>query len=150
MSVIAPVSIPNKEQDEVRLLEELIGSGQVALVGPEGEKYAVPTQVRSLFLQVLRALRDGKAVSITRYNQQLTTQEAANLLGVSRQFLVNLLESGAIPFFSVGTHRRLYLQDVLDYRNRRDERRRDALRELSRASSEAGLYDHDKVVPREE
>ncbi len=148
MATSAPITIRREEEDIVRVLEEIMDSGRAALVGPTGERQELPQEVCSLFLQVLTALRQGKAVSIMPCTQSLTTQQAAKILGTSRQFLVGLLESGEIPFYKVGTHRRIYLRDLLAYEEVRDQRRRAALRELSRASLDAGIYD--KVFVPEE
>ncbi|ARA95154.1 excisionase [Rhodothermaceae bacterium RA] len=74
-------------------------------------------------------------------DETLTTQAAANYLGVSRQHLVNLLERGEIPFHKVGTHRRVYFRDLLTYEKRRDRNRHEALNRLMQAVDEAGLYD---------
>jgi len=63
------------------------------------------------------------------------------LLGVSRQFLVNLLEGGEIPYHTVGTHRRVYAEDLFRYKARRDLNRHRAIRELARAEAAEGLYD---------
>ncbi|HEY8488149.1 MAG TPA: excisionase family DNA-binding protein [Thermaerobacter sp.] len=71
----------------------------------------------------------------------MATQQAADLLQVSRPYLVRLLEEGKISYHKVGTHRRIYLRDVLAYKQLRDRRRRETLRELRRASEALGLYD---------
>ncbi len=86
-------------------------------------------------------LCEGPSVAIVQKDAQLTTVEAARMLGVSRQFLVGQLERGEIPFHMVGTHRRLYLRDLLVYKSRRDDNRHRILDGLTRAESEEGLYD---------
>ena len=77
-------------------------------------------------------------------SQQLTTQDAANMVGVSRQYLVQLLEEDRIPFHKVLTHRRVYLRDLLEYRKQRDAGRRKMLDEIAQEAVADGVYD---VIP---
>lgn len=70
--------------------------------------------------------------------RELTTQEAAELLRISRPSVIRLLEDGTIPFHKVGTHRRIDVEDILAYRAKRNEQRRAALRELTEISEETG------------
>jgi excisionase family DNA binding protein len=109
----------------------------VRLVGPTGDEVAVPaTALRALKL-VAEGMAGGLALSLIPYGKELTTQEAADLLHVSRPHLVKLLEDGRIPHHRVGTHRRVRLEDVLVFAAERTERRREELRELTRLSQEA-------------
>jgi excisionase family DNA binding protein len=73
--------------------------------------------------------------------REVTTQQAANVLNVSRQYLVRLLDDGRIPFRKTGKHRRLRIEDVLSFKEGRDAERRTSLRELSRLTQELGGYD---------
>ena len=77
-------------------------------------------------------------------HQQVTTQRAANILGVTGSFLVRLVKDGEVPFHMVGSHRRIYLRDLLDYKRRRDAARHEAINNMARSELEAGTYD--KVV----
>jgi excisionase family DNA binding protein len=122
----------------------LIQSGDAKLVGSNGRQIAIPKPVHDLLLVILNNLNAGKAVSIVPEHRQLTTQSAANILGVSRVFLVGLLENGEMPFHMVGSHRRIYLRDLLDYKRRRDAARHAAIDNMAKAEMEAGTYD--KVV----
>ena len=104
----------------------------------------MPGVVAGLLDEILKNMQAGKAVLIVPEHQQLTTQRAANLLGVSRPFMVRLLEEGRLTFHMVGSHRRVYLKDLLAYKKRRDEERHDAIVRMARMEMEAGTYD--KVI----
>lgn len=90
---------------------------------------------------ILDGMQQGKTISIVPAMQDLTTQQAAALLGVSRPFFVKLLESGALPFHLTGTHRRVYLKDLLAYKEHRDRERHEALDQMAEEAEELGLYD---------
>ncbi len=100
----------------------------------------LPEAVYSALHQVVHLLAQGRAVAIIPYSKMLTTQQAAELLNVSRPYLVRLLEAGKIPFQRVGTHRRIRFNDLLQYRTRRDEERRQKLAHVTRLSQRLGLY----------
>lgn len=139
-----PVSIPEAQEAQIRDLRRLVQQGAAKLVGPEGHQIGLPQPVHDLLLTILKNLQAGKAVSIVPEHQQLTTQRAANIIGVSRPFLVALLEGGEIPYHMVGSHRRIYLRDLLDYKRRRDAARHNSINRMAKAEVEAGTYD--KVV----
>ena len=139
-----PISIPAAQEGQIRELRRLVQSGGAKLVGPDGHQIPLPEPVHDLLRMILKNLQAGKAISIVPEHQQLTTQRAANILGVSRPFLVGLVEKGEIPFHMVGSHRRIYLRDLLDYKRRRDSARHEAINNIARAEMEAGTYD--KVV----
>ncbi len=91
----------------------------------------VPISALHLLLEALTEIGEGNAVSIISIHAELTTQEAADVLNVSRPFLVNLLERGELPFHKIGTHRRIRYQDVIAYKERIDTKRRKALDDLA-------------------
>lgn len=109
---------------------------QLSLRGSNGEtdELVLPGHVLQILLDVLSEISQGNAISLIPYHQEISTQDAANLLNVSRPFLVGLLEEGKIPFRKVGSHRRVKLQDVLAYKEKTDHQRREALDELAQLS----------------
>ena len=104
-----------------------------------GEQVTVPRAAFDLFLEVLGQMANGNAVTIVPVHAELTTQQAADLLNVSRPHLVSLLESGKLPFRKVGTHRRVLFADLTAYQKAQEEASRAAVAELSRQAQELGL-----------
>jgi excisionase family DNA binding protein len=111
------------------------------LLGPDGEQAPLPEEVYQILVQVVEALREGKVITIVPRTQRLTTQEAADFLGISRPTLVKMLEEGQIPYEQPGRHRRILFSDLLAYLERRGEERRAALDRMTEEASDAGLYD---------
>lgn len=111
------------------------------LLGPDGEQVPLPAEVYRVLRQVVEVMRQGKATLVAPQGLLLTTQEAADFLGVSRPTLVKLLEDGAIPFEKPNRHRRVQLQDLVDFQARRRDERRAALNQLTEEASELGLYE---------
>jgi excisionase family DNA binding protein len=135
------VPILDTDRKEIEQLYEAFRRGNAKLVGPNGEARLLPDSLYSFLVELIGLLNEGKSVMIVQNQAKLTTIEAASILGVSRQFLVNLLEKGEIPYHMVGTHRRMYAQDLFRYRARRDASRQKLIRELAQAEVAEGLYD---------
>lgn len=109
-------------------------SRHLALVKTNGEQVQLPDSVVRVLRQAVEYLAEGDEIVISPAQHLLTTQEAADLLDVSRQYLVRLADAGEIPFTRTGTHRRIRLGDLIEYRVRRDATRREGLRRLTLAS----------------
>ena len=112
-----------------------------SLVGPRGETIELPEPIFHILARVAEVLARGDAITVIPVHQELTTQQAADLLNISRQYLVRLLEEGKIPYTRTGKHRRLRIDDVVAYKQARDRERSDSLDELARLSDELGGYD---------
>lgn len=125
--------------DLARFIEDHTEPG--LLIGLDGEQIPLPREVYRVVRQAVEVMRQGKATLVAPQSLLLTTQEAADLLGVSRPTLVKLLEDGAIPFEQPNRHRRVRLQDVLDFRARRRAAQRAALDQLTEETSALGLYE---------
>lgn len=108
-------------------------------IQPEGEpteSIEVPVPVFHILQRILTEMAQGNGVSILPVRSELTTQQAADFLNVSRPYLIELLEQGRMPYRKVGSHRRIRLQDVLSYKERVDAARQAALAELTSQAEE--------------
>lgn len=105
----------------------------------EGERLVLPRAVVGLLSKILKEMSLGNAVTIFPIHAELTTQEAAEFLNVSRPYLVNLLESGDIAFTKVGTHRRVKFLDLQEYKRKRDAESEEALTELTQQAQDLGM-----------
>ncbi|MEZ5554528.1 helix-turn-helix domain-containing protein [Haliea sp.] len=140
--------LPNPDEVEQakvssRTLSKYAGVDRVQLTlkvdSQPTEDLILPGHVLQILLEVLSEMSKGNAISLVPHHHELSTQEAANLLNVSRPFLVGLLEQGEIPFRKVGTHRRVLLKDVMAYKERTDQQRKDSLDELTALSQKEGM-----------
>jgi len=111
-----------------------------ALVGPAGERLELPEPLYHLLARIVEVLARGDAVTIVPVGRELTTQQAADLLNVSRQYLVRLLDEGRIPHRKTGKHRRLRIEDVLAFKAQRDRERADQLDALAAMTQDMGGY----------
>lgn len=156
MSARTPSStlLPPHDLEAMTDLSRFLGhiTEPAALLGPDGQVVPLPLEAFNALVAVAEAMRQGKAITVAPVDQVLTTQEAADFLGISRPTLVKLLESGEIPYeqSAPGRHRRVSLQDVIDYQQRRSQQRRETLDRMTADASEAGLYeaevDHAKAA----
>jgi excisionase family DNA binding protein len=135
------IGFSSKEHGELVEAYAKLREAEGKLVGADGRMESLPNNLYSFLLRLLAELRAGQAVTILQSRHEVTTIEASKILGMSRQYLVTLLEKGEIPFHKVGTHRRMYMRDVLGYKAKRDVSRRAILDDLARAEYAEGGYD---------
>lgn len=135
--------------DFSRLVDQI--DEPAALVGPDGQTVPLPLPLFEVLVDAAHALKEGLAITIAPLDRLMTTQEAADFLGISRPTLIKLLDSREIPHErpGAGRHRRIRLQDVLAYKERNQERRRTLLEGMTREASSAGLYESDADSYRE-
>ncbi|MDY0913513.1 excisionase family DNA-binding protein [Rathayibacter festucae] len=128
--------------DFARRLSTKEGSARrpAELISPEGETLRIPGEIFDALVTVANALAVGDGVTVMPSRARLTTQEAADFLGVSRPTLVKTLESGALAFELVGRHRRVMLGDLVDYQDRVQRSRQGGLADLVASSQEHDLY----------
>ena len=106
-----------------------------------GEKIKIPSRALAFLGNILKAMSEGKPVSIVPMATEVTTQSAAEILSCSRPHLVKLLEEGMIPYTRVGKHRRLMIEDVLKYRQKMKSEQKQHLIGIMNSDEDLGLYD---------
>ena len=129
-------------RDAARRLAVLLGTVQNGTMSLQvgGEELQVPTHAVRLLMRLLAEMGEGNGVKLLPIHAELSTQQAADLLNVSRPYLVKLLDEGALPSRRVGTHRRVLLHDLMEFKQRELALRLAALDELTALSQEMGLY----------
>ena len=145
---IMPMTVHSPQQDlaEIKQLEQQLSctTTHPKLVDAQGQEILLPNSVYEALKSVVHAMASGQAISLVPTDHELTTQKAADLLNVSRPYLVKLLDQGEIPCVMVGTHRRVRFQDLMQHKQKRDAVRRQNLNELTEFLQEEGFYDYDR------
>jgi excisionase family DNA binding protein len=144
MSLNSVIS-PQGEAQSIKELERILSvkDFQAKLLGANGEKIHIPEPIYQVLLQVVHAMASGKAISIIPQQQELTTQQAAEYLNVSRPYLIKLLEQGDINYIKVGSHRRVCFDDLMKYKQHRNTKRREGLKEFTQFLQDEGFYDEE-------
>ncbi len=141
---MTPVSASKEDEQNVVALSHLIDQAKnrdkstkgFQLVDPNGVSTPLPEAMLYLIERVAKILARGDAVSVVPVGKELTTQQAADILNISRQYLVRLLDQKRMPYTKTGKHRRLRIEDVLVFKKQRDRDRIGALDELSELTEE--------------
>ncbi|MEM8719044.1 MAG: excisionase family DNA-binding protein [Cyanobacteria bacterium P01_G01_bin.39] len=107
------------------------------------ESLLIPSVAYELLIDILSQISQGNAVTLVPVQAELSTQQAANLLNVSRPYLIKLLESNEIPYRKIGKHRRILAQDLYQYKADIDAKRSQSLDELAALTEELDLYEDD-------
>lgn len=117
-------------------------SGETFQIRMRDQVIELPRRALEIFGEVLKKMADGEAVMLIPFHKELTTQEAADILGVSRPYVVKLLDEGEIPYRKLRRHRRIRFQDLMDYKERSDQDVQEALTALVAEAQELGMgYD---------
>lgn len=143
--------IPSKAEIELstessRILASVLNSHsatqKIKVESETGEEKSllIPSVAYELLIDILSQMSQGNAVTLVPVHAELSTQQAANLLNVSRPYLIKLLDSGEIPHHKVGRHRRILAQDLHNYKTDIDTKRSQSLDELTTLSEELNLY----------
>ena len=144
MAVANPVSPSEQDRKQIQELSHALQQvpaerTHLVIDLATRETLAVPRPVFEALKMVVEQMGRGRAVSIVPLGMMLTTQQAADILGSSRQHVVKLLEGEQIPYEKVGTHRRIRIEDVVAYKQRRQSTREEALTRMSQQAERLGL-----------
>lgn len=141
-----PPALPTESEADLarkssRLLAACIGNGPTARlrVINGNDEIVVPVYALKLLVDILAQMGEGRGVTVLPIKAELTTQQAANLLNVSRPYLISLLERGELNFRKIGKHRRILLEDLLVYQQEMRKKQVAALEELAKQAQELGM-----------
>ncbi len=143
VSILSPEMLRlAKENSEI--LKQYIkdkGSANLKLIGAGGKEIALPDSILRLVYEAMVSAASGKRLRLVEEDEEVSPEKAAEFLQVSRPYLVRLLDNGEIPFHYVGTHRRITMSDLIEYKRKRKTKSKDALQRMTELSEEMGLYD---------
>lgn len=135
---IAQSTMPLLKETSKRMTKGDSNYINIAIEG-KGELMKIPKKAMTLLFEIMKNMAEGKSLTLIPSATEVSTQQAADLLHVSRPHLVKLLEEGQIPFKKVGSHRRIELKDILAYEEEQKKNRKDQLDFLSRQAQELNL-----------
>ncbi|MFC6102773.1 helix-turn-helix domain-containing protein [Olivibacter domesticus] len=150
METLDRINRPSKVEQKVALesydslaavIEQLHAEQTEIEIEETKDKIIVPLRALKLFGGILKAMSEGKPISIVPLATEVTTQKAAEILGCSRPHLVKLLEEGKIQYTKVGKHRRILFEDVIEYKKRMKDEQKKRLIDIMNFDEDLGLYD---------
>jgi excisionase family DNA binding protein len=140
--------LPPPDVQELEVVRKLLQSTgpDVKLLGASGAAVGIPTELYDVLVRAVDAMRTGKAITVAPVNLTVTTQEAADFLGISRPSVVKLLNEARIPYErpAAGRHRRIRLSDLIEYQARQRVEQSEALTAMVRIAESAGLYEDER------
>ncbi len=146
MAVLGETFVPTDEEAERAknfsriLAKEFAPAESVTIQRDDGdESIEIPRQVFNVLMRVLAVMSEGKAFSLIPMDKELTTQQAADILNVSRPYLNKILDLGDIAHRKVGRNRRIKFSDLMEYKKSQEQKSKDALQELANQSQELDM-----------
>lgn len=134
--------VASESYDALAAVIEQLHSEQAAIeIEETNDKIKIPLSALKLLGDILKAMSQGKLISLVPISTELTTQAAAEFIGCSRPHLVKLLEDGKIAYTKVGKHRRIKFDDIVKYRNQMKSQQKQHIIDIMNADEETGLYD---------
>jgi excisionase family DNA binding protein len=150
MELFEEVKRPTKSEQKMAMasynalnsvIEQLTSEKTEIEIEETNEKIVIPSKALKMLGLILKAMSQGKTVSIVPMAAEVTTQKAAEILGCSRPHFIKLLEEGKISYSKIGKHRRIKFEDVLKYKNQMKQDQKNLLIEIMNNDEDLGLYD---------
>lgn len=143
VSVLSPEML-RRAQENSEILKQYLkdhGSASLKLSETDDKEITLPDSILRLVYEALVCAATGKKLRLVEEDEEVSPEKASEFLQVSRPYLVKLLDGGDIPFHYVGTHRRVTMSDLIEYKQKRKIRSKEALRKMIEVTEEMGLYD---------
>lgn len=150
MEELENIKRPSKEEQSIAIesynalktvVKEIKDQSPEIEIEGNQDKIKIPLKALKLLAEILKAMGDGKPISIVPIAAEMTTQSAAEFLGCSRPHLVKLLEQGKIPFTKIGKHRRVRVEDISKYKNQMKKEQEALIIQMMKSDEGSGLYD---------
>ena len=138
--ILQPPNTENEKRELENLFNNLPDISNISIYS-NGKEMQIPYSIPVVLCEVIKTLNYGNSITLIPMDKELTTQQAADLLNVSRPYLIKLLENNEISYRKTGSHRKILMQDLMEYREKRNDNRKTKIEKLSQLSQEFNLYD---------